>query len=825
MKLALLFLTLIAFISSQSSDECSQFSVDVINGCEALSPSATSKCIYSENQCISGYTECSHYTPAAGSFVDLTCKNIIPSDSKYKCVVQGEGQSKTCSQELKSCSECSKIDDCTSLKAGEGQRCLLIENERCEAHYEECSSLTSQPNCEANIPKDNTKMCSWSDRACASVDRTCEKYISYYGPSNEFFKDCLNLKAISSPKICMFENDKTCGEEYGKCDDGDEDQTLCESIKPLNSDKNGYDHQNICKYTEEVPEDSDTTCTKRKKKCTEYIKGFDDEDDCLSLEASNANKLCSYDDSKDECSEIYKTCNSYNLVETVPNNRQKTTCEAITYRETNGNVNPLYECYFDEDAKSCKERKKSCSKLTESLCETQELDDSTKKCLFVNNECKEIYKTCLDYTTKVEARSRIKEDCEIIIYKDSRYHYIYNCTFDGIDNENKCEENLFQCEDYKGQDEDFCNSLSINIDASDSSALQCKLIEGRCIKQYRTCESYLGDSKKICESIPISSTLHKCILEHDKTCKTEQKACSEYTGKSESECRAYKASTDKVCGIVNGKCTEKSVSTPINYCSDYRGTSKEECESIQPFYTEGISSGQVDPSSRCVFKEEGCIKESKQCNDAKSELECSNINPPDDESNEKQCAFVNNACVEQFRTCDLYNRKEETTKFSQNGCESIVNNEANYPFSQYRCKYTAPSTGQTKGTCTRQKRICSEFRPELVKTQCSNISPTDVAKKCVFNNNDNSCTSESKTCLELETLASNPSDLDDICENASVSSDGKLCSAKEGGYGCHEIDKETNVPEDNPNGNNNNENSSGMNHLNKIVLILIYLLF
>ena len=823
--LALLFLALITFIYSDSSDECSGFLNAVKSGCEALSPSSTPKCVYSENQCISGYTECTQYTPAAGSFDDATCTKIIPSDSKYKCVVNGKGTSKTCSQELKSCSECSAITDCTSLKAGENQRCLLVENERCEAHYQDCASLTSQgqTKCEANIPNDKTKMCSWSSNTCGPVDRTCEKYIFYYGPNDEDSRSCSDLKSTSEKKICIFENGKTCREEYEKCDNGNENKELCNTIKPLNSEKTGYDHLYICKYPED---DSGTaSCTKELKKCTEYIKNFDNEDVCPLLTASNENKLCSYDDSKDECSEIYKTCNSYNLVVTDPTKRQMATCEAITYRDSYGRVDPLYECYLADD-KSCKERRKSCSKLlTESLCESQVLDDTTKKCLFVNNECKEVYKTCSDYTTKVEAANRKKEDCEVIIYQDINNYYIYNCTFDGKENLNKCEEKKFQCEDYKGQDERFCQALSINIDTSDQDKFECKFIEGKCIKQYRTCESYKGYSKKICESIPTSLTLDKCILEHDKTCKSERKACSEYTGKSESECSSYKASTDKVCGIVNGKCTEKSTTT-INYCSDYRGTSREECESIQPFYTD---SGQVDRSSRCVFVEEGCIKESKKCSDATSELECSYITPPNDEDNKKQCAFVNNECVEQYRTCQIYNTEEEATKFSQNGCESIVNNESGYPFSKYRCKFTAPSAGQTKGTCTHQLRTCSEFRPELVKNQCSSISPSDITKKCVFNNNDNSCTSKAKTCLDLETLTPAPNNLDDICENASVSSDNKVCSATQDRNGCHEIDKETNVPnpEDNPNenGNNNNDNSSGMNHLSKIILILIYLLF
>ena len=109
--------------------------------------------------------------------------------------------------------------------------------------------------------------------------------------------------------------------------------------------------------------------------------------------------------------------------------------------------------------------------------------------------------------------------------------------------------------------------------------------------------------------------------------------------------------TDKTCSIINGKCIE---TLTLNYCSDYNGTNKEECESILPHYNDGTNDASVDPSSKCVFATEGCIKESKNCGEAKTELECIYINPSD---NNKHCAFVNNVCVEQYKTCQKYNEK------------------------------------------------------------------------------------------------------------------------------------------------------------------------
>ena len=786
MKLALLLLALISLIFSAHTDDCSSFSPQVIAECEALSSGST-KCIYSGNQCISSYTECSNYAPESG-FDDATCTRIIPSDPLTKCIVKTEGSTKTCIPELKKCSDHTSEDGCINLQAGEGQRCLLLEGGKCEAHYNDCTQLTSQgeAKCVANIPNDKSKMCTWSSNACAQSDRTCEKYIAYSGPSGETSEACLNLHA-TSPKICIFENGKTCRQEYEKCENGDGDENLCKTIRPLNTEKTGYDHQNICQYA------SDTSkCEKVLKQCSKYEKGFDDGTVCQTLTSSNTNKMCSYDSSKDECSEI---CSSYNTDQTNPDQREDPVCKAITPKDlTTKVVDQFSECYLDTD-KSCKSRKKSCDKFTdEASCHAQVLEDTTKRCLFVDNVCKEIYKTCNDYTTKIEAANRKKEDCEIITYTGTD-SYIYRCVYDSSDNLNKCEPKKIQCEDYKGSDAAYCSSLSINIDSAESTKFECRFVEGKCSKQYKTCENYDEDDRKTCESIKLTTSNYKCILEHDKTCKTETKLCSEYSGKSEVECSTYKASSDdKTCNIVNGKCIE---TLTLNYCSDYKGTNKEECESIQPHYNDGINNALVDSSSKCVFATEGCIKESKKCGEAKTELECIYIIPSD---NKKQCAFVNNACVEQYKTCQLYNDNEEVTKFSQAGCESIIFVETDYPFSKFKCKYTAPTTEGAKGTCQRVARTCSEFKAEFIKNQCINIDISDISKKCVFNSNDSTCSLIGKTCLELNsvTLSDPSADLEQICKNAATSSSQKNCSVKDDDAGCEETDKEPEVTEPKP---------------------------
>lgn len=110
-----------------------------------------------------------------------------------------------------------------------------------------------------------------------------------------------------------------------------------------------------------------------------------------------------------------------------------------------------------------------------------------------------------------------------------------------------------------------------------------------------------------------------------------------------------------------------------------------------------------------------------------------------------------------------------------------------------------------------------------------------------------------KTCLELNsvTLADPTADLEQICKNAVTSSSEKNCSVKDDDSGCEEIDKEPEVTEPKPAGDNTsddgktsdednasdestesvnntpagNNNSCGRNYLNKIIIfIALYLL-
>jgi len=759
-------LSLIVICYNDDVEDCTGFETQVIAGCQALG-SGSDICIFLDNKCIPSYsyTECSQYKPETG-FNDKICELITPSDGTKKCVVVPDNDGKKkCEEQDKECADHNIRDNCKDLKAGGDKRCVLVANDKCEAHYDDCTKA-NQATCNSNIPKNTSKKCKWTT-SCTETDRLCEDYIDYddkYINSNDnSIKGCFYLKA-ETDKVCIDLTKEGCKQYYASCDKANGKEDLCGTFKPVNNGKTGFISDYYCSY-------SGSTCEKTKKKCKNFVKGEDDASICPSLDASNDNKMCHYDSEKNECQEIYITCDSYNSVKTVASERSSSECAAITYRDSSTKAeDPHYECYLNNE-NTCTKRKKECDLIKDSgTCNSHVLDDQNKKCLFTGSKCKEIYKTCEKYEANVK-ENKNKEDCEIIepfIESGKKYKCVFG-------QDSVCTKKELKCEDYQGQDALECKTYSINLDADH----QCALIGGKCIEQFNACENYKETNKTICESITLYDLPnYKCILEHDKECKKEQKLCSEYLGDSETECvKDYKASVDtKKCVLENHKCVEKSI---FNYCSDYRGTNKEDCESIKPFFTD-VNSVEVDPSSKCVYTNEGCIKKTKGCGEATTESECLLIIPED---TNKQCVYIGNSCIEQYKTCQLYYEKENT--IDKTICESILIKETGYSSAEYRCEYTAPATGQTKGTCTRKKRSCSDFEPKLIQSQCGSISLTDKTKKCVFDNN--SCSPLYKTCSELSNLSGAT---DDLCKNGVTSSADKSCVAKSDKSGCEEKEKE-----------------------------------
>ena len=778
MKKLILLITLIAIGHSQDTYDCTDTYSIKKQICESIKINGKNACAYSSltSTCSEGYTKCEDYNPESG-FTDSKCTSINPSDSNYKCKVQGEGNAKSCVTELKECSEYATLgDNCIDLKAGDGKRCVLY-NGNCKAHKDECNGL-AQIECENNIPKSNTKKCKWSSNSCTSVDRLCEDLISYsdkYGGLD--IKTCPNLKIDSST---LSSSMYTCGYIGGcttypkSCEAGNNNKVLCESITPLNDQRTALDELSKCTY-------SGTKCSKEEKKCLDFAEHINNPSNCGLLKTSNDNKMCMSGFSTSSylsfCKEEYITCDSYNKDITEKSKRDSKICSSITPKDPKTKVPDYHsECYLDSES-NCVIRKKECNKLDYSICNDHVFDDSSKsnkRCLYTDGECKEIYKKCSDYNA-LEASKRNKEDCEIIEPTDESNPFLFKCVFD--DNKKECKNEKKDCSDYKGSDSDKCASLTSNLD----NKHKCVMIKG-CTKQEKTCTDYEGSSKDKCEAIINEKKNYKCVFNSENHCVEEQRPCDEYPDSIESECASFKPSVSgNKCGIVNGKCQEI-----YKNCGQYIGTDSEKCASIQ----------LEDITSKCVF-DSTCKNEKKVCSDAKHETECNAITPTD---TNKQCAFIfyNNyyQCVEQYKTCELYESKVTSGK-NENDCKSIIlkSNE------NKKCQFD-------NSRCTITDKGCEDlFAPTQTLNECSTLTYNSNKEKCVFDSSNLSCSIKDKNCLEMTYLTGAT---EDDCKNAATSSSNKVCSVKADKTGCEEVEK---------------KNSATINNLSKIIIISLAFLF
>ena len=772
-RLLLLFTLFALIISDSNVDECSIFESSIATSCVNLGDDVN-RCYYSEGKCKTTFKSCEAYNPDSG-FNDTTCTSIILADYQTtKCVVVVEGTKKQCVSKTKTCEETTDQHTCKLLDAGENKRCVFT-NGKCSAHHNYCTNA-NEGECNNNIPLDSAKKCEWVTD-CQELDRKCNQSITYIDQNvlNISPQYCYKLKVDDSNQVCV-KDEQNCKAVDKSCANGNGDQAKCQEIKPLANYGYYYKYDDLkyCSY-------SSDTCSEETKKCNQYIKGSGSIS-CEGLAAENPKKKCVYNSEKDECTEQYTTCSSYTEDTSITNHIAED-CKII---KPINRFNSEYEkCEFERS--QCISKPKDCNEIKDKeICNQYKDYGYGKYCLFLesNNTCVNSFGTCEEYKTNVN-----KNDCELI---KPQYlgPYTYKCIFNEEDQ--TCKKEKMACEDYKGQDPASCSSLSSNLD---SYFYECKFIDGICKKEYRSCSDYQGNNKAECEAI--RDDPYKCVYNTKyNQCYQETGTCNEYTGKDPIICSSYYSKNEnKRCVLVNNKCIEKEY---YYSCSDYEGTNIEICESIT----------LSEKSKKCVYTNKGCEEQNKVCEDAKDESECANIDVSD--PNKKHCVFINNECKELFKNCEIYNAENTITPEE---CESIILNEKyNTNSYKFRCKYTPPVTTGGKGTCTEVSRNCEEFSTELIKDLCTFITPTDyLLKKCVYNDDDQSCTQKIRTCAEK---SYDPNASDEYCKQFSVSSSDKLCVASVNG--CTEIEKEN---------NSNNSNSSYELKLSKMAFILLYLLF
>ena len=327
-------------------------------------------------------------------------------------------------------------------------------------------------------------------------------------------------------------------------------------------------------------------------------------------------------------------------------------------------------------------------------CNAVNLGTSEKKCVYINDQCKEQIADCHLYTGSDAA------ECEAIIPKSDPYRT--KCFYDG----NYCRaKSITSCTDYKpGLPKEFCNNIYLYNGA------KCHLVDNECQTYYSECSHYTGNNQSICESIELESPNKYCSYK-DNRCVEERKTvltCDSYkSGQDREYCNnIYLDNYNKYCLFYNNKCSEY-----YKYCSDYDGTNIYICHSNIPLNYDLY---------KCFFREGKCIEQRKICSDYKEGEDyntCEKIIPDD---YKKGCKIIGGQCKEVYKSCEYYEGNK------QKECESIIP----YDPSRYKCVFN-------NGSCkTEIKTSCEDYEKGKDSHYCINIQISDNNKHCVFINGE-----------------------------------------------------------------------------------------
>ena len=292
--------------------------------------------------------------------------------------------------------------------------------------------------------KDSNKRCIYSGSQCKEQYKTCELYDQNASPKDA--TECNNIKLydysgnLNTKIYCDFvgsecvQKQKTCSELTS--------QTDCES--------SSFFEDYICVFKGNKCKEQYRTCDKYNKLVAESAKN---KDDCESINEGTYNK-CSFNTNTKVCSKIKKDC--------------KEISTSLSYNK----------CSFNTNTKVCSKIKKDCKEISTSLCSFHTPTDTTKKCILINDQCVEQYKTCELYDAQ---NTKTADVCNKIIPYRTNANYIdedYKCVFDSQNS--KCERKKKECKDIT--DENTCTLFS----PEDSTNKICIYENNACKEVYKS---------------------------------------------------------------------------------------------------------------------------------------------------------------------------------------------------------------------------------------------------------------------------------------------------------------------------------------------------
>ena len=425
-------------------------------------------------------------------------------------------------------------------------------------------------------------------------------------------------------------------------------------------------------------------CTEVTKTCTEYEKG---KNNCEYLSSGESNKRCVLD-KNGICKAHYNLCNK----------ADQQTCE--------GNIpnDSSKKCIWKDE--TCQEVSKTCNEVDfnpHNCLDFPTSDDEKFNCVASIKGCKEQYKNCDLYNNNVNSNDKNKEDCESIIFFGTREKCIY-------DDENKiCTQVNKECKDML---KDSCSDFT----PSDSNK-RCTRIGDNCEEIFNTCDLYneFGDkNKEYCEKIlPYNTDKNeldnhsKCIFSNNSRCEKKKKSCSEITG--DTMCINHELDDEnKKCIYIyeTHECKEVYKS-----CSNYKIKNREGCLGIVLYKENGYT---INYNQICKYENDVCsIKDLVQCSDYESRLDkeyCTNIHIGENIN----CAIKDNQCIEHFNSCP-----ENANKETCNSKPLISDTE--------KCVYN-----ENEG-CIKIKKECSEYKGKS-SDKCEHLDTKDANKKCFMEN-------------------------------------------------------------------------------------------
>ena len=350
----------------------------------------------------------------------------------YKCYYEG-GECKE--KKITKCEDAEGDKDfCVNINHISYKKCVF-KNNKCVGEYNDCPyESISQEVCESiKIDSDLQKCGLNSNGLCERIYKECSEY---KGDNLEDY--CKNyLKPKDKNKKCFYENGK-CFEKYIYCSGYQgNDASICESIIPYENKYKSLESTHKCIMKKE---NNNFYCTMVEKEC----KDAKNENECINDIIVPYNKKCIYENGK--CKEQYKDCDTYtnNVLEV-----DKNICESIKLP-----VEKESKCVYNPDTKKCEQTYKDCSEFNKDDyiigCSYLLASTKEKKCGYVNSDCIEVDKTCLELNSvsgltdehcSNAAVSNSKKKCQLKYDGSGCEEKNINGQDDDNDNDNGYEDN------------------------------------------------------------------------------------------------------------------------------------------------------------------------------------------------------------------------------------------------------------------------------------------------------------------------------------------------------------------------------------------------